>query len=161
LRILLLRLREIGDVIFTTPAIRGLREHYPDAHLTYVVQRAAAPVVAGNPYLNDVIVAGNLRGFAGLGDDLALGARLRAARYDIAIDFHSGPRSSLLTWLSRAPVRVGYDVPGVVLSGDLPSVLRSIKSPVSHCNFLSKPVDTTALVDSIAQLSATARKSPG
>ena len=30
----------------------------------------------------------------------------------MAIDFHGGPRSSLITWLSGAPVRVGYDVPG-------------------------------------------------
>jgi lipopolysaccharide heptosyltransferase II len=112
LRILLLRLREIGDVVFTTPAIRGLREHFPDAHLTYLVQPAAAPVVIRNPHLNEVIVASGRRGAAGLRDDLALAARLRAARYDTAIDFHSGPRSSLLTWLSRAPLRVGYDVPG-------------------------------------------------
>jgi lipopolysaccharide heptosyltransferase II len=112
LRILLLRLREIGDVVFTTPAIRGLREHYADAHLTYVVQRAAAPVVAKNPHLNDVIVTPGRGGLAGLRDDLALATRLRAARYDLAIDFHSGPRSSLLTWLSGAPERVGYDVPG-------------------------------------------------
>jgi lipopolysaccharide heptosyltransferase II len=112
LRILLLRLREIGDVVFTTPAIRGLREHFPDAHLAYLVQPAAAPVVAGNPHLNEVIVSPGRRGAAGLRDDLALAGRLRAARYDMAIDFHSGPRSSLITWLSGAPVRVGYDVPG-------------------------------------------------
>jgi lipopolysaccharide heptosyltransferase II len=112
LRILLLRLREIGDVVFTTPAIRGLREHFPHAHLTYLVQPAAAPVVARNPHLNEVIVTPGRRGAAGLRDDLALSGRLRAARYDMAIDFHSGPRSSLITWLSGAAVRVGYDVPG-------------------------------------------------
>jgi lipopolysaccharide heptosyltransferase II len=112
LRILLLRLREIGDVVFTTPAIRGLRQHYPDAYITYVVQRAAAPVVARNPNLNEVIVTAGRHGLAGLRDDLALARRLRAARFDLAIDFHSGPRSSLLTWLSGAPRRVGYDVPG-------------------------------------------------
>jgi len=112
LRILLLRLREIGDVVFTTPAIRGLREHYPNAHISYVVQPAAAPIVARNPHLDDVIVTQGRHGVAGLRDDLALAARLRAARYDTAIDFHSGPRSSILTWLSGAAVRVGYDVPG-------------------------------------------------
>jgi lipopolysaccharide heptosyltransferase II len=112
LRILLLRLREIGDVVFTTPAIRGLRERYPDAYLAYVVQRTAAPVVAHNPHLNEVIVTPGRRGLAGLRDDVALAAKLRAARFDTVIDFHSGPRSSLLAWLSGAPVRVGYDVPG-------------------------------------------------
>ena len=112
MRILLIRLREIGDVVFTTPAIRGLRQHFPDAHITYIVEPAAAPVVANNPHLNDVIVSPGRRGLSGFRDDLALASRLRAARYDLVIDFHSGPRSSLITWLSRAPQRVGYDVPG-------------------------------------------------
>jgi lipopolysaccharide heptosyltransferase II len=98
--------------VFTTPAVRGLREHYPAAHISYVVQPAAAPIVSNNPHINDVIVAPDRRGPAGFLDDLALARTLRATRYDIAVDFHSGPRSSLLTWLSRAPTRVGYDVPG-------------------------------------------------
>src|SRR5205085_874410 len=102
MRILLVRLRQIGDVVFTTPAVRGLRERFPDAHLTYIVESAAAPVVAGNPLLNEVIIAPRERGLAGLADDLALIGRLRAARFDMAIDFHGGPRSSLLTWLSGA-----------------------------------------------------------
>ena len=107
-----MRLRQIGDVVFTTPAIHALRERFPDAHLTYVVEPAAAPVVETNPYLNEVIVTPRGRGFAGLRADLALGRRLRRDRYDVAIDFHGGPRASLLTWLSRAPVRIGYEVVG-------------------------------------------------
>jgi len=112
LRILLIRLREIGDVVFTTPAIRGLRQQFPDADITYVVEPAAAPVVAANPHLNNVIVSRGRRGVAGFIDDLVLAARLRARHYDLVVDFHSGPRSSLLAWLSGAPTRIGYDVPG-------------------------------------------------
>jgi lipopolysaccharide heptosyltransferase II len=111
-RILLVRLRQIGDVVFTTPAIRALRQRFPDAHLSYIVEPAAAPIVAGNPHLNQVIVAPRGRGVRGLLDDLALASRLRAERYDLAIDFHGGPRASLLTWLSGAPDRLGYDVAG-------------------------------------------------
>ena len=111
-RLLLIRLRQIGDVVFTTPAIRGLREHFPDAHITYIVEPAAAPVVAGNPHLDEVIVTQGRGGLAGVRDDIALVRRLRAATYDMAIDFHGGPRSSLITWMSGAPVRVGYDVRG-------------------------------------------------
>ncbi|OLD56133.1 MAG: hypothetical protein AUI64_02565 [Acidobacteria bacterium 13_1_40CM_2_64_6] len=110
MRILLVRLRQIGDVVFTTPVVRALRQKFPDAHLTYVVEPAAAAVVLDNPHLNDVIVAPRARGWRGLRDDLALARRLRAGRYDLAIDFHGGPRASLLTWLSAAPVRIGYDV---------------------------------------------------
>jgi lipopolysaccharide heptosyltransferase II len=112
LRILLVRLRQIGDVVFTTPAIHALRCRFPDAHLTYIVEPAAAPVVAHNPHLNEVLIAPRARGLSGLIGDVALGRRLRAQRFDLAIDFHGGPRASLLTWLSRAPVRIGYEVAG-------------------------------------------------
>jgi lipopolysaccharide heptosyltransferase II len=112
LKILLVRLREIGDVVFTTPAVRAIRQRFPDAHLTYIVESAAAAIVAQNPHLDEVIVAPRRPGMAQLWHDLRLGWRLRAQHYDLAIDFHGGPRSSLLTWLSRTPVRVGYDVAG-------------------------------------------------
>ena len=65
-RILLVRLRQIGDVVFTTPAVRGLRERFPDAHLTYIVEPAAAPIVAENPLLDEIIIAPRGRGIAGL-----------------------------------------------------------------------------------------------
>jgi len=112
LKILLVRLRQIGDVVFTTPAIRALRERFPDAHLSYLVEPAAAPVVEHNPALNQVIVARRRTGLAGLRDDLRLGRQLRQQAYDVAIDFHGGPRASLLTWLSRAQVRIGYEIIG-------------------------------------------------
>ena len=112
MRILIVRLRQIGDVIFTTPAIAALRHRWPEAHLTYVVEPAAAPIVATNPHLDEVLVAPLVHGLGGALVDLGLGRRLRAAGYDLAIDFHGGPRASLLTWLSRAPVRIGYRVAG-------------------------------------------------
>jgi ADP-heptose:LPS heptosyltransferase len=112
LHILLVRLRQIGDVVFTTPALGALRRHFTDAHLVYLVEPEAAAVVAGHPDLDDVIVAPRVRGTAGFLADVRLGRRLRQARFDLAIDFHGGPRASLLTWLSGAPIRVGYDVAG-------------------------------------------------
>lgn len=112
MRILLVRLREIGDVVFTTPAVHALRRRFPDAHLTYIVEPAAAPVVVNNPHLDRVIVAPRRSGVRGALADVALGRRLRRERYDLAIDFHGGPRASLLTWLSGAPVRLGYEIAG-------------------------------------------------
>ena len=111
-RILLVRLRQIGDVIFTTPALRALRQRFPDAHITYIVEPAAAPVVARNPHINDVVVAPKKSPLLQLVSDLELARTLQSSRYDLAIDFHGGPRSSLLTWLSGAPVRIGYQVAG-------------------------------------------------
>lgn len=77
---------------------------------------------------------------------------------DIVIaDYHLDSKNTGLDMLLKLRARVGHDVPGIVLSGDLPSVVRSIKSPVANCRFLSKPVDTTALIDAIAELSLISR----
>ncbi len=108
----MLRLRLIGDVVFTTPAIRAIRRRFPDCHLAYLVEPEAEPVVAGNRHLDEVIVAFRPRGIARVVADVALARRLRRARYDVAIDFHGGPRSSLLAWTTGAPTRIGYGVPG-------------------------------------------------
>ena len=109
---MLVRLRLIGDVVFTTPAIRAIRRHYPAARLTYIVEEDAAPVVRANPHLDEVIVVCAPHAPGRLRADFGLVRRLRRARYDLAIDFHGGPRASLFTWLSGAPTRIGYDVPG-------------------------------------------------
>mgnify|MGYP002784480136 CR=1 FL=1 len=110
--ILLVRLRQIGDVVFTTPVITALHRHLPDARISYLVEPAAAAVVAHHPHLHEVIVAPRGGGWRGLRDDLRLGRALRARRFEIAIDLHGGPRASLLTWLSGSRRRIGYNIPG-------------------------------------------------
>jgi len=112
MNILLVRLRLIGDVVFTTPAIRAMRRYFPNARISYVVEPEAAAIVRGNPHLDDVIVASSPHAPGRLRADFELARRLRAERYDLAIDFHGGPRSSLLTWLSGAPRRIGFEVTG-------------------------------------------------
>jgi lipopolysaccharide heptosyltransferase II len=128
-RILLVRLRLIGDVVFTTPIPRALKRAYPGAEVSYVVERSAAAVVARNPHIDDVIVVDRPRGLARLLDDLKLAAQLRRRRYDIAIDLHGGPRSSWLTWATGAPQRIGYAIPGrrwmYTRSVDRPRELRA------------------------------------
>ena len=112
MKILLVRLRLIGDVVFTTPLLQALRRHDPGAELTYVVERAAAPVVRGNPHLSDLIVVPHRRGLARVRDDLRLARELRRRRFDLALDLHGGPRSAWLTWASGAPRRIGYTIAG-------------------------------------------------
>lgn len=112
MKILLIRLRLIGDVVFTTPAIRAIRRRYQDARISYIVEPGALPVVQGNPHLNEVIVAPAVNGLARLRHDWDLAKRLRGEAFDVAIDFHGGPRSAFLTWASRARVRIGYRIAG-------------------------------------------------
>ncbi|MGE3705995.1 MAG: glycosyltransferase family 9 protein [Vicinamibacterales bacterium] len=112
MRILAVRLRQIGDVVFTTPTLGALRSHFQDAFISYLVEPAAAPVVQGHPAIDELIVAPRGRGLAGLRAEWALIRRLRARKFDLVLDFHGGPRASVLTWLSGAPRRIGYEVVG-------------------------------------------------
>jgi predicted lipopolysaccharide heptosyltransferase III len=110
--ILLIRLRLIGDVVFTTPIPRALKRAFPDARISYLVEETAAPVLAHNPHIDNLIVVKRSRGWRRVADDLQLAARVRRGRYDLVIDLHGGPRSSSLTLASGARQRIGYDVPG-------------------------------------------------
>ena len=112
MKILLIRLRLIGDVVFTTPAIAALKARFPHASLTYLVEAAAEPVVRHNPHISSLVVAERPRGLRRLTYDARLAWRLRRERFDVVIDFHGGPRSSWLAWATGAPRRIGYAIPG-------------------------------------------------
>ena len=79
---------------------------------------------------------------------------VQVQRDDVLIaDYHLDGQHTGLDLLLELRKRLGCDAPAVILSGDLTSVLRSLKAPVPNCRFLSKPVDTNALLEAIAELS--------
>jgi two-component system, sensor histidine kinase len=72
----------------------------------------------------------------------------------IVADYHLDSSHTGLEVLERARTVTGLEIPGVIMSGDLPTVVRSLQVPVAASRFLSKPVDTKALLDAIRELSA-------
>lgn len=56
MRVLIVKLSSLGDVIHTLPALTALHRHWPDAHLTWLVEPAAAEILHGHPALNRVLV---------------------------------------------------------------------------------------------------------
>lgn len=116
-RILISRLRFIGDVVLTTPVIRALKRRYPDAALYYLAESGPAAVLARNPHLEEVIVLPDelLPGRAVLtrcAAQVRFLRSLRKRRFDLAIDLFGNPRSALLTLATGARYRVGFDVRG-------------------------------------------------
>ncbi len=91
----------------TTPAIAALKRALPRSSLTYVVEEPFLRLVEGNPDLDEVLVVPPHQGFISF---LRFIRRLRRERYDLAIDFHGGPRASRITWLSRAKLKAGYEL---------------------------------------------------
>lgn len=105
--ILLVRIRRIGDVVMTTPAITALKEAYPNSHITYIVGKPYLELVQGNQALDEVVVLPPKLGFWHF---LQFVRQIRKKKYDTVIDFHGGPRASLITLFSRSRLKIGYKI---------------------------------------------------
>lgn len=108
-RIVLVRLRSIGDTVLMTPCLTALKQWRPTVHLAVVSEPLAAPLLDDHPAVDEVIVI-ERRGHL-LGHTLErarLISRLRQKPYDLAVNLHGGPTATLLTALSGAAERLGY-----------------------------------------------------
>lgn len=101
-----MQLRRLGDVLLSTPLLEDLRAAFPDARVDYLVGRAAAPLLAGEPLAGELLVYDASRPLREI-------RRLRARRYDWVIDLQSSPRTSHLARLSGARVRAGWAIRGL------------------------------------------------
>jgi heptosyltransferase-1 len=116
--ILIVKTSAIGDVIHTLPALHALRRHYPQAHISWLIEEAAADIVAGHPELDRLLVSKRkqwvqvlrhgpqrLRAWREL---WAFIRELRDTRYDLLIDFQGLLKSGMLVAASRAVCKVGF-----------------------------------------------------
>lgn len=96
-KILIIRIDRIGDLILSTPAIRAVKETYPEAALELLIAGYTHDLVVDNPYIDRLLIHGKDT----LEDD-----------YDIALVLHPGFRQNRLAYLSGAQVRIGYSGSG-------------------------------------------------
>jgi ADP-heptose:LPS heptosyltransferase len=100
MKILALQLKRIGDLVLTTPALRRLREAWPDAHLALGVMEGTAALLPALPSVQSGIVFG--RGFAPW-------QQVMTGGWDLCFDFTGNDRSALATALSRAGKRTTFE----------------------------------------------------
>lgn len=105
-RVLVVRLRSIGDTVLATPALHALRRFLPGARIDILLEDWVAPVLEGFPEVDRIITVE--RGASAF-SRARLARELRAARYDVAYNLHGGTTATLLTRGSGARHRVGYD----------------------------------------------------
>ncbi|MFA5355797.1 MAG: lipopolysaccharide heptosyltransferase II [Candidatus Omnitrophota bacterium] len=108
-RILIVRTDRIGDVLLSTPAIKAVRDSYPNAYIAVMVSPYARDIVEGNPYLDEVIIYdkdGRHKGWLG---SLRLAARLKKKKFDLALILHPANRAHIVIFLAGIRRRVGYD----------------------------------------------------
>jgi lipopolysaccharide heptosyltransferase I len=119
MKILFVKLSAIGDVVQTLPALEAIKKLYPASEITWVVEEAAAGILAGHPLIDRVLVSRRktwsamLRKPETVGEGLrkiaAFFRELRLVHYDIAIDFQGLLKSGILIGVVRADRKIGFD----------------------------------------------------
>lgn len=103
-RIVVSRLRRLGDVILTTPVLDALGDAFPDASLEYLTEEAYAPVLERHPRVDRILT---IPTGAGVRDTLRTVRALRRPRVDWFFDLFAGPRSAVLVRLCSPKHSVG------------------------------------------------------
>ncbi len=110
MRILIIHTAFIGDIVLSTPLIKKIKDTYPDSDITYVTTPSGEAILKNNPHLNNIIVYDKRGEHKGISGVWQLGRRLRYENFNMVITPHRYLRSSILSWLSRSPIRKGYDI---------------------------------------------------
>ncbi len=102
-RVLVIRLRSIGDTVLSTPTLFALRRFLPNSDIDILLEPWVAPVLEGFPHLTNVTNADN-----GLPDRFRTARKIRRRSYDVVLNLHGGSTSSFMAFATGARYRIGY-----------------------------------------------------
>ncbi|HEX5399125.1 MAG TPA: glycosyltransferase family 9 protein [Verrucomicrobiae bacterium] len=109
--ILLIRLKSIGDVIFTLPAVAAVRDNFPAAKITFLSSKENAPLLRGFRGVDTVVTLDRAASHSPLRaapEVFRLLQRLRAGRFSLTVDFQGFGETAWLSWWSGASQRWGH-----------------------------------------------------
>ncbi len=109
--ILVIKSRNIGDVLLTGPLVSTLHAQYPDAHITALVKAGTEEMLLDHPDLDQVMTypkrSSNCNRLQFLLRDFSWQWGLRKFKFDMVINTTEGERGALTAYLSKAPKRIG------------------------------------------------------
>jgi ADP-heptose:LPS heptosyltransferase len=109
-RILLIRLRSLGDAILTLPLIEALHHWRPDLKQSVLIEAPYAPVFLGHPAVDEVLILQNNKGFKSGGWTRLRGfLEIRNRRFSAVLNLHGGTTSMLFMIASGARLRLGQE----------------------------------------------------
>lgn len=101
-RVLVVRLRSIGDTVLATPSLIALKRFLPAAEIDILLEDWVAPVLEGFKSVDRIITVGPGK------SRFSVARQIRRRRYDVVFNLHGGTTATFFTFASRAPHRVGY-----------------------------------------------------
>lgn len=108
--ILVVKLSAIGDVIHALPVSYALKESFPEARVTWVVEPVAYDLLTNNPYIDQIIIFEKKK-FKSIGGFIkhvpSFSTYLKKVKYDVVLDLQGLGKSAAIAYLSGAPLKLG------------------------------------------------------
>jgi heptosyltransferase III len=112
-KILVIKLRHLGDVLLTTPLFSLLKKKFPQAEIDAYIYKSTSPILEGHPAISEIITWDEkVKEFGFLKKifkEIKLIRFFRQKKYDLVINLTEGDRGALVAFFSGAKFRVGYD----------------------------------------------------
>jgi ADP-heptose:LPS heptosyltransferase len=107
-RIVVARLRSIGDIVLLTPALRALKEWRPDLRVSILVEARFRELLEMIPEADEALLLGAGNPPSNAGSRLRTLISMRRQNFQLCLNLHGGPTSAILTALSGARWKVGF-----------------------------------------------------
>jgi heptosyltransferase-2 len=108
-KILIIQTSFLGDVILALPMVQALKKFIPESEIDFICIPVTANVLENNPAINKIIQY-DKKGDGKPGKLNNIIRQVRKEHYDIVLCPHRSFRSALITYFSKAPVRIGFDI---------------------------------------------------
>jgi len=155
----------LGDVLLSTIILPGIRKKFPLAKIGFLSGSWSTDVIKNSPYIDEIYYVDHWKLYRGdesrfksfiiyLGSLFSSACKIRKAGYSLAVDLYFFyPNSSLLLWLSKIPIRIGYTSGGfgtlythpLDWFDDKEHVVEYFKQLASMLNISDWSADTIAL----------------
>lgn len=111
-KVLVVKLRHLGDVLLTSPVFSALKKALPEAQIDAYIYQESVPMLEGHPAIHGFLCYDRgwkkLSFWGRLNKEWALWRQIRKKRYDLVINLTEGDRGIVAALVSAAPIRVGF-----------------------------------------------------
>lgn len=107
-RILIFNVNWLGDVLFSTAAIRNIRRNFPDSFIACAIPSRCYPILKGNPHLDEIIIFDERDRHRSILEQLNFVRLLKGKGFDTVYLLHRSFSRALICRLAGIPERIGY-----------------------------------------------------
>ncbi|MFH1322507.1 MAG: glycosyltransferase family 9 protein [Methanobacteriota archaeon] len=113
-KILVIKLRHIGDVLLSVPVFRALRENFPEAHIAALVNSGTEEVLETSPFITEIIAFDRsikkMNFVHRYTKEISFLKMIRRKGFDMAVDLTGGDRAAIISFVSGAAYRLVHDI---------------------------------------------------